>query len=269
VIKALVVEDDHGFAQQLVERLFGRGIEAAHCSNAAEASALIVKDDFDYVLIDLMLPPSYMEEGIAVLRDVLRVQSHAIPLLMSQRGRGMTSIVDRARDLGARNFFDKNDGLIIENIMARIEGFEVERRSGIFISHGHNELLRYKLKDFVENRLKRKAVVLAEQPSAGMTVVEKLEKVGEGCSFAVILMTRDDELMSGAMRARQNVVHELGFFQGRFGRRNVVLMVEQGVELFTNISGIIYIEFVKDNFESAFESLRTEFDEARARQHWS
>jgi len=266
MIRALVVEDDRDFAQQLLERLLDRGIEASHCSNAAEASAMVVKDDFDYILIDLMLPPSYNEEGISVLRDVLRHQSHAIPLLMSQRDRGTTSIVNQALKLGAQYFFDKNDALVIEDVMAKIEGFEVERRSGIFISHGHNELLRYKLKDFVQNRLKRKAVVLAEQPSVGMTVVEKLEKVSEGCSFAVILMTRDDELKSGGMRARQNVVHELGFFQGRYGRRNVVLLVEQGVELFSNISGIIYVEFDKDNFEAAFESLRTEFDEGRAHQ---
>jgi predicted nucleotide-binding protein len=128
--------------------------------------------------------------------------------------------------------------------MAKVESIEVERRSGIFISHGHNELLKLKLKDFVENRLKRKAVMLTEQPSAGMTVVEKLERASNECSSAIILMTGDDTLRDGGIRARQNVIHELGFFQGKCGRNNVILLVEEGLELFSNISGIVYIHLI-------------------------
>ena len=45
------------------------------------------------------------------------------------------------------------------------------------------------------------------------------------------------------IRARQNVVHEIGFFQGKYGRSRVVLLAEQGVEIFTNISGIVRIDF--------------------------
>lgn len=177
---------------------------------------------------------------------------------MTQRDQGTVAIVSEAMELGARYFFDKNDDRIVENVMAKIESIEAERRSGIFISHGHNELLKLKLKDFVENRLKRKAVVLSEQPSAGMTVVEKLERVSNECSSAIILMTCDDALQDGGVRARQNVIHELGFFQGKYGRNKVVLLVEEGLELFSNVSGIVYIHFDPNNFNAAFESLRLE-----------
>jgi predicted nucleotide-binding protein len=71
-------------------------------------------------------------------------------------------------------------------------------------------------------------------------------------------MTGDDELRDGGVRARQNVIHELGFFQGRYGRDKVILLVEEGVELFSNISGIIYIRFDPNNFGATFESLRLE-----------
>ncbi len=60
------------------------------------------------------------------------------------------------------------------------------------------------------------------------------------------------------MRARQNVVHELGFFQGKYGRDKVILLVEEGLELFSNISGIVYSRFESNNFSAAFESLRLE-----------
>ena len=102
--------------------------------------------------------------------------------------------------------------------------------------------------------------------AGSITIVEKLERVSQLCTFAVIVMTRDDEIKDGGLRARQNVVHELGFFQGKFGRRNVVLLVEGGVELFSNISGIVYIGFDRANIEGAFESLRLEIEDADRRR---
>jgi predicted nucleotide-binding protein len=258
MIRALVVEDDPEFAQRLGYRLDEAGVIVSYCSSVPEALMQIVTQEFNYVFIDLMLPPSYAQEGLSVLREVLRRQHGASVLLMTQRDRGTVAIVSEAMELGARYFFDKNDDLIVENIMAKIKSIEIEQSSGIFISHGHNELLKLKLKDFVENRLKRRAVVLSEQPSAGMTVVEKLERVSNECSSAIILMTGDDALRYGGVRARQNVIHELGFFQGKYGRNRVILLVEEGLELFSNISGIVYIRFDPNNFDAAFESLRLE-----------
>jgi predicted nucleotide-binding protein len=260
MINVLVVEDDSEFAETLGRKLDHAGMIVIYCRTAAEASAALATMKFSYVLIDLMLPPSYSQEGISVLREALRRQ-HSVPtLLMTQRDQGTVSIVSEAMAIGARYFFDKNDALVLENIMAKIEEIEAEKRSGIFISHGHNELLKLKLKDFVEHRLKRRPVILAEQPSAGMTVVEKLERISNECSSAIILMSGDDILRDGGARARQNVVHELGFFQGKYGRDRVILLVEEGVELFSNISGIVYIRFDSSNFDAAFESLRLEIE---------
>jgi predicted nucleotide-binding protein len=258
MIRALVIEDDPDFAQQLGYRLDEAGMIVSYCFNVPEALTQIVAQEFNYVFIDLMLPPSYAEEGLSVLREALSRQHDASVLLMTHRDRGTVAIVSQAMELGARYFFDKNDDLIVENIMAKVKSIEVERSNGIFVSHGHNELLKLKLKDFVENRLKRRVAVLSEQPSAGMTVVEKLERVSNECSSAIILMTGDDSLRDGGVRARQNVIHELGFFQGKYGRNRVILLVEEGVELFSNISGIVYIRFDPNNFDAAFESLRLE-----------
>ena len=126
----------------------------------------------------------------------------------------------------------------------------------IFISHGHNELAKHKLKDFVRDRLHMEAVVLAEQPDLGLTIVEKLEHYGRVCQFALILLTGDDETASGGLRARQNVIHELGYFHGVRGRKRVLLLKEVGVELFSNISGLIYKEFPTGSIESVFEDIR-------------
>ena len=128
----------------------------------------------------------------------------------------------------------------------------------IFISHGHNELLKLKLKDFLQNHLDRQPLILSELPNYGRTVVEKLEDASKMCNAAIILLTKDDETKEGGMRARQNVIHEIGFFQGKYGRNKVILLYEQGVEVFSNISGILRIEFSSDHFEEIYENLRTE-----------
>ena len=60
-----------------------------------------------------------------------------------------------------------------------------------------NGLLKLKLKEFIRESLKRDIVILDELPNSGLTVVEKLEKASTYCDCAIILLTRDDELMDG------------------------------------------------------------------------
>ena len=137
----------------------------------------------------------------------------------------------------------------------------------IFISHGHNELLKHKLKDFVRDRLNMEPVILSEQADNGLTIVEKLEMYGKDCEFALILLTGDDETSSGKRRARQNVIHELGYFQGLLGRKHVLLIKEKGIELFSNISGLIYKEFISGSVESIFEDIRVAIEAGDLSKH--
>jgi len=62
-----------------------------------------------------------------------------------------------------------------------------------------------------------------------------------------VLLTGDDEgrkrETDGELRprARQNVILELGFFVGALGRGRVALLYEEGVELPSDISGVLYL----------------------------
>lgn len=126
----------------------------------------------------------------------------------------------------------------------------------VFITHGHNEIAKLKIKDFLSTRLGHEPVILGEQPGRqGLTIIEALEKFSEGCEFAAILLTGDDTTRDGGIRARQNVVHEIGFFQGRLGRSKVVLIVEKGVEIPSNLSGLFYLEYEKD-VKEIFDDIR-------------
>lgn len=83
-------------------------------------------------------------------------------------------------------------------------------------------------------------------PNQGRTIIEKLEDAAATASFAVALLTADDlgrlstEGSGERPRARQNVIFEAGYFVARLGRSNVVLLHEDGVELPSDLSGVVY-----------------------------
>jgi hypothetical protein len=125
----------------------------------------------------------------------------------------------------------------------------------VFVSHGHDELAKLKLKQFLSDRLGHTAVILGEQVGRqGLTIIEALEQLSTGSEFAIILLTGDDTTTDGERRARQNVIHEIGFFQGRLGRTRVVLIIQRGVEIPSNLAGLFYLSYERE-IEQTFSDL--------------
>lgn len=117
----------------------------------------------------------------------------------------------------------------------------------VFIVHGHGEAHLHSLARLVKTLTGRDPVILREQPNQGRTIVEKFETHAARCSFALVLLTADDigravDDSKEQARARQNVVFEAGYFVGLLGRANVVLLYEEGVELPSDLSGVLYVE---------------------------
>ena len=44
----------------------------------------------------------------------------------------------------------------------------------------------------------------------------------------------------GKAQARQNVVFEAGYFIGRLGRENVAILVDKGIEIPSDLQGVVY-----------------------------
>ena len=82
----------------------------------------------------------------------------------------------------------------------------------------------------------------------------------DSCDSAVIVMTGDDVANEDERRVRENVMHEVGFFQGRYGRSKVVLLHEEGVNVPTNLSGVAYIPFPKGKIDAGFHVLQRELN---------
>lgn len=116
----------------------------------------------------------------------------------------------------------------------------------VFIVHGHDEARKHELFRVLHDVTGTKPIILHEQPSGGRSILEKLETYAASAGFAVALLTADDagrakDVDDEAPRARQNVVFEAGYFAGRLGRARVVLLHEAGVELPSDLDGVVYV----------------------------
>lgn len=117
----------------------------------------------------------------------------------------------------------------------------------IFIVHGHNEEMKQSSARFLE-KIDFKATILHEQPNKGRTIIEKFTDYSN-VDFAVILLSADDvafnkadDVKSAKLRARQNVIFELGFFLGKIGREKVFVLHEQvdNFEIPSDYQGVIF-----------------------------
>ena len=111
---------------------------------------------------------------------------------------------------------------------------------------------------FIEKDVTLPTLELAQEPNMGRTIIEKLMDNAKLCDRAVIVMTGDDIANVDESRVRENVMHEIGFFQGTYGRRAVVLLHEEGVNVPTNLSGVAYVPFPKGHIEASLHVLQRE-----------
>lgn len=118
----------------------------------------------------------------------------------------------------------------------------------VFIVHGHNNEVKLDVARTLE-KLGLSPIILHEQPNSGKTIIEKFEDYAD-VGFAIVLLT-DDDLGKAKKeeqlntRARQNVILELGYFIGKLGRERVCPLYANGVEIPSDLSGVLYVELDK------------------------
>lgn len=113
----------------------------------------------------------------------------------------------------------------------------------VFIVHGHDGALQQSVARIIEKQ-GIEAIILSEQANRGRTIIEKLENYadvgGAICLFASDDLGRAKKDTDDKPRARQNVVLETGYFMGKLGRDHVVLLADDGVEMPSDLSGVVY-----------------------------
>jgi predicted nucleotide-binding protein len=125
----------------------------------------------------------------------------------------------------------------------------------IFIGHGRSMQWRV-LKDFIKDRLSLPYDEFNRVSTAGVGTQERLAEMLLQCEFAFLILTGEDFHDDKSLHARENVVHEAGLFQGKLGWRKAIVVLEDGCEEFSNISGLGQIRFPKGNIGAIFEDIR-------------
>jgi len=119
-------------------------------------------------------------------------------------------------------------------------------KNKVFIVHGHDNAVKQEIARFIA-QIGLQAIILHEQASMSMTIIEKIEHYSNEANFAIILYTPCDK-GRGALeinihprdRARQNVVFEHGYLMARLGRKNVCALVKGEIETPSDIDGVVY-----------------------------
>jgi Predicted nucleotide-binding protein containing TIR-like domain len=134
----------------------------------------------------------------------------------------------------------------------------LSRLPTLLIIHGRSND-KLSLKNYLQNQLHfPEPLIMAEQPGVGLTLPEKFEAIAKRCDGAIALATPDDRgaLASdvqtdsqGALRARQNVWLEVGWFWGTLGRRRFLLLCRKDIEIPSDLAGLEYLRYESDPAE--------------------
>jgi predicted nucleotide-binding protein len=120
----------------------------------------------------------------------------------------------------------------------------------VFIVHGHDEAMKSSVARVLE-QLGLEPIILHEQPNCGQTIIEKFSEYSD-VGFAVVLLSPDDLAWSDQdeqkreLRARQNVIFEMGFFIGTLGRDRVMPLARQSKEKFelpSDYAGVVFTPY--------------------------
>lgn len=146
-------------------------------------------------------------------------------------------------------FSIKADSQVVNN-KSKNQIEENKERNKIFIVHGHDEAMKSNVARTIE-LLDINTIILHEQSNKGRTIIEKFEEESKNVLAAIVLLSGDDTCIKKEnpkeviLRARQNVVFELGYFIGKLGREKVIALYtgDRNFELPSDFSGVLYIKY--------------------------
>ena len=124
--------------------------------------------------------------------------------------------------------------------------------SKVFIGHGHSDTWRA-VKDYVMEELGMEIEEFEQEGVAGLQIKDRLEKMFQNAMWAILVVTAD-EADSGTPRA--NVIHEIGYAQGRLGWEQAIVLLEKGCEIPSNLNGTIHLPFERGRVKQVFADLK-------------
>ncbi|HVT05779.1 MAG TPA: TIR domain-containing protein [Thermoanaerobaculia bacterium] len=267
----LFIDDDPYGSSSYVLMLEAHGFDVHYVHDVDTAIVEATERAYVAVIIDIMMPTgTFFDQletaggyrtGVALAKEMADLQPSAVLLaLTNSRDADVEAWFTLRSQFGYYFKGDVHPEEFATIVANKVAG--VEEMPKIFIVHGHDRESLLSLKNYLQNTLGLpEPMVLSEQPSRGLTLIEKFEHYADDCDVVFALFTPDDfkEVNSVTGRPRQNVVFEYGYFIGRLGRRSgrVFLLYKQGADIPSDLKGVVYVD-VTNGVEAAGEQIRRE-----------
>jgi hypothetical protein len=146
----------------------------------------------------------------------------------------------------------------IHDVLTYVRGFTIRRPRAvplrIFLGHGKSSAWK-EVRRFLEDELHLAVEEFNQHVAAGVHTSEKLAEMLDKSRLALLIMTAEDLHADGTVHARENVVHEIGLFQGRLGFRKAIIIKEDGAAEFSNLAGLTHIPFPRGLITYAFRDI--------------
>lgn len=269
----LFVDDDPYLMLTYVDVLEDAGFHVRQAKNTDEALCQVESRDYIAAVLDVMMVPGQLGEretrgghhtGVALARRI-RKELPKLPILLLTNSDD-PKIYEWADRDGRVVCLDKRhtspDQLL--RYVRRAVG-ELGASPNVFLVHGRDHKTMCEVKNYLQNDLRfNEPTVLCHKPSDGRTIMEKFEHYAEDADVVIVLLTPDDLGHTAGTsvertRPRQNVVFELGYFFGAWGRKRskVLLLNDRVQDIPTDIAGVVYID-ISRGIEAAGENIRRE-----------
>lgn len=261
MVSLLLIEDEPAWVDAMHEVLDGDGTKITHIANWEDAVFEARKPSYDRLILDLSLGESH-EDGIALLVALNRQRIRTPTLILT--GARRRDVLARCAALSfVKNIILKTQFMAeLPKLRDFIAGKNFEKTAGtapdapsgtrrlhtslngaepavVFITHGRNKRHLTRIQHILAT-MRVVPVFVLEDMTGTRSFIEMIE-AHRRIDFAVCVLSGDDEGRRKEdpdlkTRARQNVVFEVGYFCGKIGRSNVVLVVDEDVEMPSNIA---------------------------------
>jgi predicted nucleotide-binding protein len=136
----------------------------------------------------------------------------------------------------------------------------------VFVIHGRDEINQLRLSKLLREDFNLSPVVLLDKPGRSASTIDKFEEHARTCSYAIALFTADDKVTTKTgdqyWQPRPNVIFETGWFVGRLGQECVLILLQDGVKIYSDFDGVNRIHFQSD-VEDKFRAIRAELEAAQ------
>ena len=132
---------------------------------------------------------------------------------------------------------------------SKTEEKKESEKNKVFFIHGSDCEIKVEVIEFIKS-LGLKPIILKELAAAGKTLIDEIQNQSD-VKYAIALLTPDNVggVYSEELRFRptQNVILEVGFFVGKYGRKNVSALHTEDTELPADYHGFEYIKIFSND----------------------